>query len=156
MAAAFGPLTTPDAMGEADTILDIRAANAFARGHIPGTVNAPYGKFRGPRANPGQMMTEDALEALLESLGIKEGEKIAILYEGSNASDFGAAARVYWTLKSAGFQELAIVNGGYNAWAAQGNIAHAGAVAVAPSELDIAFDSSWDNGHRRGAESCLG
>jgi len=143
MASAFGPLTTPEAVGEADVILDIRAASAFMRGHIPGSVSAPYGLWRGPSENPGQLIEEDALEALLESVGLEPGDKIAVVYEGRNATDFGAAARVYWTLKSAGFGELAIVNGGYNGWSATGKIAYAGAVDVAPSDLDITFDHSW-------------
>ena len=156
MAAAFGPLTTADALDEADTVLDIRAASAFTRGHIPGSVNAPYGAFRGGPKNPGEMMTEDRLEAVLEGVGIEAGDKIAILHEGANASDFGAAARVYWTLKSAGFHDLAIVNGGYNSWAAAGHMAHAGPVSVAPSELDIALDDSWTMGTEEVAKVVTG
>src|SRR6056297_738473 len=62
--AANGPLTTPAALGDAldgaqaPVVLDIRAPGAYARGHIPGARNAPYGLFRGPADNPGQLVTE--------------------------------------------------------------------------------------------------
>lgn len=40
---------------------------------------------------------------------------MAITYSGANTTDFGAAARVYRTLKSAGLTRIAILNGGITA-----------------------------------------
>ena len=45
---------------------------------------------------------------------------VVVVHQGTNQTDFGAAARVYWTLKSSGIAPLAILNGGMNAWAAAG------------------------------------
>lgn len=36
-------------------IIDIRDAKAYAAQHIPGAVNAPYGQWRGPASNPGDL-----------------------------------------------------------------------------------------------------
>jgi thiosulfate/3-mercaptopyruvate sulfurtransferase len=40
-----------------------------------------------------------------------------IVSSGADATDFGASARVYWTLKVLGVQELSVLNGGVKAWA---------------------------------------
>ena len=44
----------------------------------------------------------------------------AVVSSGADATDFGAAARVYWTLKVLGLKELSVLNGGVKAWAAAG------------------------------------
>ena len=38
-------------------VIDIRTPKEFADQHIPGAVNAPYGKWRGPATNPGELQT---------------------------------------------------------------------------------------------------
>ena len=83
-------------------VLDIRPPKAFATGRIPGALNAPYGQWRGPRENPGRTLSDAALTKLLQGLGITPDSKVVVTYPGRSASGFGAAARVYWTLKSAG------------------------------------------------------
>ncbi len=42
------------------------------------------------------------LEKLIGELGIDEDSKVVVVPAGVSATDFGAAARVYWTLKVAG------------------------------------------------------
>ena len=54
----------------------------------------------------------------MQSLGIDAATPVVVVYEGSNSTDFGAAARVYWTLKAAGVKNLSILNGGVKAWRA--------------------------------------
>ena len=39
-------------------VVDIRGQKEFARGSIKGAVNAPYGTWRGPADNPGQVLTD--------------------------------------------------------------------------------------------------
>ena len=39
---------------------------------------------------------------------------------GVHVTDFGSAARVYWTLKVAGVPDVSILDGGFAAWAAAG------------------------------------
>ena len=92
-------------------ILDIRG-DAYQDGHISGAISAPYGLFRGPKNNPGQLLDEDVLEERFEALGLELDRPVVVVSEGKTDTDFGAAARVYWTLKSTGFEDLAILNGG--------------------------------------------
>ena len=146
-AATFGPLVTPAelaaAAGAADPIvLDIRG-DAYAEGHVDGAVSAPYGLFRGPEDNPGRLLDAATLEARYEGLGLEPDRPVVIVSEGATDTDFGAAARVYWTLKSSGFEDLSILNGGVAAWRAEGLPLETEPTALPPTELDIAFSDAW-------------
>jgi thiosulfate/3-mercaptopyruvate sulfurtransferase len=146
-ATSFGPLVSPTQLSEQfkevqPIVLDIRG-NDYAKGHIPGAVSAPYGLFRGPKNNPGQVPATAALEQAYEALGLETGRTVVIVPEGENDSDFGAAARVYWTLKSSGFTNLSILNGGILAWQKAGMPINAEMVTPKPTELDIVFLDNW-------------
>ena len=116
--ARFGPLVSAEELAklrltETPFILDIRG-NAGKDGYIPGAISVDYGAFRGPATNPGQLITDAHLTTLFQKLGLVVNTTTVIVYQGRNETDFGAAARVYWTLKSAGIHQLAILNGGMN------------------------------------------
>lgn len=98
----------------------IQVTGDYSQGHIPGSVHAEYAQFRGPPENAGQLPEPARLQSLIRSLGIEQHSPVVIIHQGNNASDMGAATRVYWTLKSAGISHLAILNGGLSAWRAAG------------------------------------
>lgn len=125
------------------TILDIRSPGAYAEGHVKGAVNAPYGLWRGPRENPGQRLSDEQLTALLQSLGVMPEKPVIVTYAGRNDTDFGAAARVYWTLKSAGVQQIAILNGGLQAWAEAGLSLSTEPVVPTPSQMQASLSDQW-------------
>ncbi len=146
-ASSFAPLVSPAELSAElqqlnPVILDIRGDD-YAKGHIPGAISAPYGLFRGPKENPGQILDVATLEERYESLGLTLDKPVVIVPEGKNDSDFGAAARVYWTLKSTGFSDLSILNGGALAWESAGLAMSADPVVLQPSELDITFSDQW-------------
>lgn len=136
--ADFADLTAD----QAPIVLDIRG-DAYAKGHIKGAVSAPYALFRGPAENPGQLVPVDQLETTYEDLGLVMDRPVVIVSQGDTNSDFGAAARVYWTLKSSGFTDLAVLNGGMKAWGDAGLPLDRNAVQPQPSELDISWDNRW-------------
>jgi thiosulfate/3-mercaptopyruvate sulfurtransferase len=146
-AESFGPLIEPAALSDelaadAPLVLDIRGA-AYDEGHIPGAVSAPYADFRGPKDNPGQLIPEDKLEALLQGLGVTLDRPVVVVHQGDTDTDFGAAARVYWTLKSSGVSQLAILNGGMNAWTGVNLPVDLAATEPTPSDIDITFSTQW-------------
>jgi thiosulfate/3-mercaptopyruvate sulfurtransferase len=98
------------------SILDIRDPKSYAENHIPGALNAPYGKWRGPKENPGQLPSLEKLTHLVQSLGLSNDKHIIVTSSGADETDFGATARVYWTLKVLGLKNLSILNGGLKAW----------------------------------------
>jgi thiosulfate/3-mercaptopyruvate sulfurtransferase len=101
-------------------VLDIRDPKSYATGHITGALNAPYGTWRGPEGNPGELPSLENLTKLVQRLGLTPDSKVIVTSSGKDATDFGAAARVYWTLKVLGLKELSVLNGGLKAWQAAG------------------------------------
>ncbi|MFO7758110.1 MAG: rhodanese-like domain-containing protein [Roseovarius sp.] len=147
--AELGPLLDPAGLREAietraPVVLDIRSNDAFQTGHVPGALNAPYGLFRGPADNPGQLVSEDRLTQVLRGLGIDTETPVVVVHQGTDQTDFGAAARVYWTLKSSGVSPLAILNGGMNAWTdANEEIANGPVPDATPSDITVSFSDKW-------------
>jgi len=147
-AAAWSKLVTPAGLsaliGEGGvTVLDIRSPKAYGAGHVAGALSAPYGSWRGPRENPGARLSDARLTERLQSLGIEPGTRVVVTYQGRSTTDFGAAARVYWTLKSAGLTEIAILNGGLTSWTAAGRGLSAEPAVAERSAARFALSGEW-------------
>jgi len=110
--AELAPLLNSPAV----TVIDIRSADDFAQGHIPGAYSAPYSAWRGPAQSPGTLPPLESLTEQVRQLGLAPERHAVVVSSGANVSDFGAAARVYWTLKYLGLTQLSILNGGMQAW----------------------------------------
>jgi thiosulfate/3-mercaptopyruvate sulfurtransferase len=133
VATAAPPLVSVDwlkqRLGAAELfVLDVRSAidgggaEAYARGHIPGAVHSDYDKagWRVTRDGvPFMLPTLAQLEKLIGELGIDEDKHVVVVPAGVHQTDFGSAARVYWTLKVAGLKRVSILDGGYAAWTAR-------------------------------------
>lgn len=158
---AAQPLLTPAELkaqlGEPSVrVIDIRDPKAYAAQHIPGALNAPYGKWRGPATNPGELPELPKLTELVRSLGLSPATHAVVVSSGDNATDFGAAARVYWTLKVLGLKELSLLNGGVKAWA-QAKLPQDSVVAkVAPSTYSPQIDHSLIAGRDEVAQDVAG
>ena len=140
IAAATEPLLDARAVAQMASnpgvrIIDIRAPKQYAEGHILGAVNAPYGKWRGPAANPGELPALNKLTELVQSIGITPETHAVVVSSGANDTDFGAAARVYWTLKVLGVENLSILNGGVKAWQASGQALSKNVSPIAKSDF---------------------
>jgi thiosulfate/3-mercaptopyruvate sulfurtransferase len=127
-------------------IVDIRSGSqegkpAYDVGHVPGALSAPYAKWRGTKDNPGRLPDTAKLTALIQSLGIDGGTPVVVVYEGADATEFGAAARVVWTLKAAGLANVSILNGGMTAWRATGQPVTQEVGTVPPSRYAVKLDS---------------
>jgi thiosulfate/3-mercaptopyruvate sulfurtransferase len=110
-------------------ILDIRSAidgggaKAYAEGHVPGSVHSDYDKagWRVTRNNvPFMLPTTAELEKLIGDIGIDEDKHVVVVPAGVSFTDFGSAARTYWTLKVVGLKNVSILDGGVAAWRAAG------------------------------------
>lgn len=118
---AATPLVTPTELNAllanpAVRVIDVRTDKAYADNHIPGAASAPYGKWRGPASNPGDLPPLSQLTSLVQSLGLTPATHAVVVSTGEDTTDFGASARVYWTLKTLGLKNLSILNGGAQAW----------------------------------------
>ena len=125
-------------------VLEIRSDEKdYLKQHIPSSVYIPYGEFRGPKQNPGKLPELNKLAAALGSKGIDTNDSVVIVHDGVTTTDFGAAARVYWTLKSVGFDSLAILNGGFRAYQKDGFELASGQTVVSLAAPQLSFNSTW-------------
>lgn len=143
----WAPLLEP---GELAEILErdasvrvIHVTGDFAAGHIPGAAAAPYPQWRGPAENPGALRDVAHLGDLVRSLGIEADTPVAVIHSGQNATDMGAAARVYWTLRSLGVADAALVNGGFAAWREAGLPVSTEPAEIAPSGFEPVWSDAW-------------
>jgi thiosulfate/3-mercaptopyruvate sulfurtransferase len=122
-------------------VLDVRSAidgggvEAYQRGHVPGAIHSDYDKagWRVTRGGvPFMLPTLAELEKLIGELGIDEDMHVVVVPAGVHHTDFGSAARTYWTLKVAGISKVSILDGGYAAWAAEQNAVEAGPSKPSP------------------------
>jgi thiosulfate/3-mercaptopyruvate sulfurtransferase len=113
-------------------ILDIRSAddsqtaNDFSQGHISGAIHSDFDTagWRTTRDElPLMLPAVPQLEVLIGDLGIDENSDVVVVPAGTDATDFGSAARVYWTLKVSGIKSVSILDGGFAAWRAAPNSA---------------------------------
>ena len=81
-------------------IIDIRdgkdeaGKTPYELGHLPGAVHAPYSQWRGPKDNPGKLPELSKLAQLIQRLGLERDTDVVLVYEGKDATDFGAASDV--------------------------------------------------------------
>ena len=123
-------------------ILDIRAPDNYAKGHIPGAINVPgLGNFYLCLFAPDcglwmEVPEEKALLATLGNAGITGNSLVVVV--GRTTDPFASyviadAARVAATILYAGVENVAILNGGYDKWAAEGRTTST--VAVKPTAV---------------------
>jgi thiosulfate/3-mercaptopyruvate sulfurtransferase len=132
-------------------VLDIRStidgggADAYVAGHIPGAVHSDYDKagWRVTRNGvPFMLPTVAELEKLIGETGIDEDTHVIVVPAGVSYTDFGSAARTYWTLKVAGVARVSILDGGYAAWAAEKNAVETGTSKPSPKIFTATLDKS--------------
>jgi thiosulfate/3-mercaptopyruvate sulfurtransferase len=129
-------------------VVDIRSAidgggaKAYAAAHVPGAVHSDYDKaWRVTRNNvPFLLPSVPVLERLIGELGIDDTSRVVIVPAGVHVTDFGAAARVYWTLKVAGVQAVSILDGGFAAWQQANLPVEQGVTAPSPAIFTAVID----------------
>ena len=116
-------------------VLDVRSAidgggaEAYGKAHIPGAIHSDYDKagWRVTRGGvPFMLPTLPELEKLIGELGIDEDTHVVVMPAGVHSTDFGAAARTYWTLKVSGVAKVSILDGGFAAWSREGYAVESG------------------------------
>lgn len=129
-ARSMGPLVSVEWLedelhGDNLVVVDIRSdidggdRSDYEEAHIPGAVYSNYvtaGWRQDEDGVPGKLPPEDDLAKLIGSLGIDNDTDVVIVPAGVGSTDFGSAARIYWTFRVLGHDRVAILNGGHTAW----------------------------------------
>jgi thiosulfate/3-mercaptopyruvate sulfurtransferase len=132
-------------------VLDIRSAidgggvEAYKAAHIPGAVHSDYDKagWRVERNGvPFMLPSVPELEKLIGELGIDEDTHVVVVPAGVHYTDFGSAARTYWTLQVTGVKNVSILDGGFAAWKAANLPVENGVTRPSPKIFTATIDKS--------------
>lgn len=92
-------------------ILDTRPQAEYAKGHVPGAVQVDLKAWQDLGKKEGGFRDAKAWGEKVGQLGIGHDSQVVVY--GSNLTD---TARIWWTLKYLGLQNVTILNGGWNLW----------------------------------------
>ena len=124
-------------------VLDIRAAGPYNKGHIPGSLNTPLRLWAVTRNGLLlELPSDEELRDLLGESGIRSSSLVVVV--PGTETDFSRAdgTRVAWTLKVAGVEHVAVLDGGYGQWIKDGKAVSTDASAAVPSQYRGIMDRS--------------
>lgn len=108
------------------------------QGHIPGSVFADLtAELRDPENKRFMFPTPSAehFAAVMERYGVGDGMRVVLYDDMLNAF----AARVWWMFRTFGFTNVAILNGGWKKWVAEGRPVSTAAAAHPPAHFTARF-----------------
>jgi thiosulfate/3-mercaptopyruvate sulfurtransferase len=120
-------------------IIDMRAPEHYAAGHIAGAVNLSYaGIVRSDPPVGGLLPGEEQLSAVLSAIGLSRHHHV-VAYDGEGG---GHAGRLLWTLDALGHSGLSLLNGGIVAWQLEGGPLKKTPVKPIPGHYQAKFSNS--------------
>ena len=100
-------------------VVDVRKVEDYKAGHIPGAVNVFYGSWAvGKGGIRNELPPTDDLSDTIASAGIGMDSIVVLVGKADGIPERTEPTRVAWTLKYAGLENIAILDGGYNKWVA--------------------------------------
>lgn len=115
-------------------IIDFRKEEKYLKDHIPNALNIWRSDIE-DKTYPYKGMSADgeAIENLLQGLGIEEND-IVIVYDDMGLCD---ATRLWWVLKTYNFNNVKLLNGGWQAWKASGGQTSIEIPEILPSNFQL-------------------
>jgi thiosulfate/3-mercaptopyruvate sulfurtransferase len=102
------------------TAVDIRKVEDYNAGHIPGAINVFYGVWAIQKTGLfNELPADDDLKDILSAAGIEPTTQVVVVGKSDTPSDRADMTRVAFTLRYAGVENVAVLNGGMNKWAAE-------------------------------------
>ena len=96
-------------------ILDVSEPKAYAKGHIPGAINAPINLWREHHGSYLLVRSPKEIEALIQKLGIGESSRV-LIYAHHSGKDLLKASYVAWALELHGIADTSLLDGGLGKW----------------------------------------
>lgn len=128
---------------ERPVVLDVRwrlggppGAESYQEGHLPGAVFADLDTvLAAPPGEGGRHPLPDpaVLQRELRKAGVRAGHPV-VVYDDADGS---VAARAWWLLRWVGHPEVAVLDGGYAAWLAEGREVTAEAPSPEPGDIEV-------------------
>lgn len=113
-------------------------ADEWRAGHIPGSVFVDVLRDLAAPDTPLPMMmpAPEEFGRYMARAGVSDDSRV-VLYDRSNHA---WAARVWWMLRYCGFRRAAVLDGGWNKWAAEGRPVSTGQSSYPEGELTLDVD----------------
>jgi thiosulfate/3-mercaptopyruvate sulfurtransferase len=116
------------------------AAREYLEAHVPGAVFFDLDEASDHRTTlPHMLPALEDFAALAGRLGIRNDSTL-IVYDGSGANF--SAARVWWMFRVFGHRQVAVLDGGFGKWTAEGRPVEKGAPEVVPVRFEARLDAS--------------
>jgi thiosulfate/3-mercaptopyruvate sulfurtransferase len=122
-------------------VLDIRTPDEYTAGHITGAINSPETNWYVFFAPNGLLMELPAVEDLFATIGdagITKDSKVVVVCRTSDSAvgtavyAIAGATRVAITLIYAGVENVAVLDGGYDKWVADGKTVSTAPITPTP------------------------
>jgi len=114
-------------------------AGSYAAGHIPGAVFFDIDAIADPSSGlPHMLPAPDAFAEAAGALGLRR-DLTVVVYD---AQGIFSAPRVWWTLRTMGFPEVFVLDGGLVKWRAEGRPIDAALPHPVATTIEPAFDPS--------------
>mgnify|MGYP001321317055 CR=1 FL=1 len=128
--------------------IDKGSYESFLQGHIPGAIHSDYlkdGWRVGRDGVVGLLPQAEQFEGLARRLGVSDDTHVVVVPAGVSSTDFGSAARAYWTFKVFGHDNVSVLDGGYAAWRAfaPGKIETGAFIAPEPGSFVARFNPQY-------------
>jgi thiosulfate/3-mercaptopyruvate sulfurtransferase len=123
------------AEGQAHGLRFVPAAAAWKAAHVPGATFVDFTQDLSDHDHPLQFMLPPANQFanVMSRHGVGEGTRV-VLYDGFMNM---WAARLWWMLRAYGFDEAAVLNGGWHKWTAEGRRTSSEAPAPRPTTFTV-------------------
>ncbi|MTI17317.1 3-mercaptopyruvate sulfurtransferase [Rhodobacteraceae bacterium RKSG542] len=109
----------------------------YATAHIPGAIFFDIDAHSDKTTDlPHMLPTADAFQKAMQEMGIGDG-KTVVVYDGMGMF---SAARVWWTLKLFGLDDVFVLNGGLPKWKAENRPLTADVKTYQPAHFTIRFN----------------
>lgn len=119
-------------------IIDMRSPQDYAGGHIPGAVNLPVTEITESVDGIPFEFDQQEVQSALNRIGLQP-DMTVVIYDDLGMMNSG---RLFWTLEYVGHADVRVLNGGWNAWTAEGLAVSDQAPAVAPTDYPLELDDS--------------
>ena len=124
-------------------VVDVRSEEAYLAGHIENSVNIPFAPVSAWAANGGDLLVElpeiSEFEDALGDNGVSN-ESSVVLVTGLPSDDdpyaLASPTRAALTRAYAGFEKFAILDGGYEKWAAENKPVTTETTEITPATFD--------------------
>jgi thiosulfate/3-mercaptopyruvate sulfurtransferase len=118
-------------------IVDLSRHDNYRKLHVPGAVHLDYVQIVSMHKPVLGLLPDDStLERLFGATGIQAGTHV-VAYDDEGG---GRAARLLWTLETAGHGRYSLLNGGLHAWANEGHRFESTATAPQPGTFTVQHD----------------